>query len=769
MSEIKRKESPLARSRAPIYQEESRLRQRKRKLVDRWMRWVIAGGGFAIIATVLAILFFIGIEVLPLFQSAEIVRSKSFSVEEILDSPDTTEVRPVAVGLEEHKELGYLILEEGTFQFFSVNDGSPRERFVLEEFQGDRITSAWQSLDGRQIVLGTEGGKILEVLLDFNPEFYEGTRSFEPQIATRLLAVETEETALEYVTFAGGSDGSMGIGTITNDGRVVVHVQEFEETLFGEIEVTSSRFELNGLLSAEPSAVAIDEAVRNVYVGTSEGMVYHWSIGIQRDPEFIGVTRRIREDNTAITALTFLIGGRTLLVGDVRGNVTAMALVRDSTSTRGWRLTRIHEMESHPTAVIAFAPSARGKGFISGDETGNLYLQHTTSERFLAQFHHSDGAPLRFVHYAPKADGAITLDTENRLDVWNIENEHPEAGFQALFRRVWYEGYNGPEYVWQSSAATDDFEPKLSVVPLIFGSIKGTIYALILAVPLAIFAALYTSQFMHSTLRNYIKPTIEIMAALPSVVLGFLAGLWLAPIIEKVVPGVFLMFFVLTGLILIVSLVWRQIPQRLRGRFRPGIEATLLVPVIVLGVWISLKLSGSAEVLFFDGNFTQWIFDSFDLRYDQRNALIVGFAMGFAVIPIIYTISEDSLSNVPRHLISGSLALGATRWQTAVRVVIPTAAAGIFSAIMIGFGRAVGETMIVLMATGNTPIMDWNPFNGFRTLAANIAVEIPEAPHGGTLYRVLFLTALLLFLITFAINTIAEIVRQRVREKYQKL
>jgi phosphate transport system permease protein len=143
--------------------------------------------------------------------------------------------------------------------------------------------------------------------------------------------------------------------------------------------------------------------------------------------------------------------------------------------------------------------------------------------------------------------------------------------------------------------------------------------------------------------------------------------------------------------------------------------------------------------------------------------------MGFAVIPIIYTISEDAMSNVPQHLISGSLALGATRWQTAVRVVIPTAAAGVFSAVMIGFGRAVGETMIVLMATGNTPIMDWNIFNGFRTLSANIAVEIPEAPRGGTLYRVLFLTALLLFIITFLVNTGAEIVRQRVREKYQKL
>ncbi len=155
--------------------------------------------------------------------------------------------------------------------------------------------------------------------------------------------------------------------------------------------------------------------------------------------------------------------------------------------------------------------------------------------------------------------------------------------------------------------------------------------------------------------------------------------------------------------------------------------------------------------------------------YDQRNCLVVGLAMGFAVIPIIFTIAEDAFSAVPSSLTAASLALGASRWQTAIRVVVPTASPGVFSAVMIGLGRAIGETMIVLMATGNTPIMDWSPFNGMRTLSANIAVEIPEAPVGGTLYRVLFLSALLLFALTFALNTVAEIVRQRLRDRYRAI
>jgi len=153
--------------------------------------------------------------------------------------------------------------------------------------------------------------------------------------------------------------------------------------------------------------------------------------------------------------------------------------------------------------------------------------------------------------------------------------------------------------------------------------------------------------------------------------------------------------------------------------------------------------------------------------YAQRNALIVGFVMGFTVIPLIFTISEDAMSNVPPYLTSASLALGASRWQTTWRVILPTASPGIFSATIIGFGRAVGETMILLTATGNTPIMEWNIFNGMRTLAANIAVELPEAPQYSTLYRTLFLGALVLFVLTFLINTVAEITRQHLREKYK--
>jgi phosphate transport system permease protein len=200
-----------------------------------------------------------------------------------------------------------------------------------------------------------------------------------------------------------------------------------------------------------------------------------------------------------------------------------------------------------------------------------------------------------------------------------------------------------------------------------------------------------------------------------------------------------------------------------------GSEIAVIVPLLLLAGWVSFAIGPLAESNLLGTDTRQWLLDRFGITYDQRNSLVVGLAMGFAVIPIIFTISEDAFSSVPSNLTAASLALGASHWQTATRIVLPTASPGIFSAIMVGFGRAVGETMIVLMATGNTPLLDWSIFNGMRTLSANIAVEIPEAPHGGTLYRVLFLAAAMLFALTFIVNTIAEIVRQRLRDRYKAI
>jgi phosphate transport system permease protein len=338
------------------------------------------------------------------------------------------------------------------------------------------------------------------------------------------------------------------------------------------------------------------------------------------------------------------------------------------------------------------------------------------------------------------------------------------------------------------------------------------------------------------------------MASLPSVVLGFIAALVLAPFVQSTLPAVLAAFVAVPAAFVAGAYLWQLLPGRWQVRYGGWQRFLVTAACLPLGVLAAARAGPWLERLLFAGDVELWLdgqrgsarggwvllmlplavlavalavrpFDVWLRRaaarwdaaryaqadflkflgaaaaalgiawalasaltalgldprgsvfgtYVQRNALIVGFVMGFAIIPIIYTLAEDALSSVPEHLRLASLAAGATPWQTAMRVIVPTAMSGLFSAVMIGLGRAVGETMIVLMATGNTPVMSWNVFDGFRTLSANIAVELPEAVENSTHYRTLFLAALILFAMTFVLNTFAELVRQRFRRRAYQL
>jgi len=229
------------------------------------------------------------------------------------------------------------------------------------------------------------------------------------------------------------------------------------------------------------------------------------------------------------------------------------------------------------------------------------------------------------------------------------------------------------------------------------------------------------------------------------------------------------MLVLLPVAVVLAAALWQGVPVMWRRRMTATRELALITGLLAAVSVLAFTAEKGIERVLFAGDLKGWLLLAAGITYDQRNAVVVGFALGFAVIPIIFTLAEDAFSNVPPSLISASLALGASRWQAARTVAIPAASPGLFAAVMTGLGRAVGETMIVLMATGNTPILSFSPFNGMRTMSACIAVELPEAPYGGTLYRVLILTALLLFAMTFVINTAAVMISNRLRKRFGRL
>lgn len=305
--------------------------------------------------------------------------------------------------------------------------------------------------------------------------------------------------------------------------------------------------------------------------------------------------------------------------------------------------------------------------------------------------------------------------------------------------------------------------------PLAWGTLKAALAAMLFATPIALGAAIYSALFMTARLRSRIKPALELMEAVPGVVVGFIAGLVLAPWVERHLASTLLLIVWLPLSAALAGALWHLLSARLR-RFIPHSWAGLwLIPWLVAMVAFALWLAPLIEQHWLGGDLSRLLDQRYGMDYATRNALIVGIAMGFSVIPSIYALAEDALADVPHTLMEGAQALGASRWQALWKVALPTAAPGIFSAVMIGAGRAVGETMIVLMASGNTALFSASPFEGLRSLSAAIAIELPEASPGGLTYHLLILAALALFLFTFLVNTLAEVVRQRLRRRYNQL
>ena len=755
--------SPMTTTSAPkridFNTPELQRKRRIRALKDHLTRWYVFIGGLAVLGAITLIFFFLGYVVLPLFQGADLNAKQAITPVWMQDAG-----KPLMLSVEEQNQVGMRVSDQGMVLFFNAKNGDELSRVNLPLPADTHVTSLGEDQPGNPVVaLGLSNGQALVFRHTYKVSYPDGNKTITPAIeypyGQAPVALDPQGRALDHVNLSV-NDSTLVLAGSTGAQLHVLSLASEENMMTGEVTNSETRIELPQM-TEKVKALYIDPRQQWLYVINGRAQADVFSL---REKSLNGRYKLAEDATTEITASTQLVGGISLILGDSTGTLSQWFMARDPDGEQRFKHIRSFKMGDSP--IVEITAEQRRKGFLALDAAGEIGVFHSTAHRTLLVEKVAEGPGIMAL--SPRAN-RIIVEEGGKLLPLTLKNPHPEVSWSALWSKVWYENYDEPKYVWQSTAANTDFEPKMSLAPLTFGTLKAAFYAMLLAAPLAVAASIYTAYFMAPSLRRKVKPVIELMEAMPTVILGFFAGLFLAPYVEGHLPGIFSLLMLLPIGILLAGFTWSRLPESIRLRVPDGWESLILIPVILFIGWLSLYMSPFMEAWFFGGDMRLWISHDLGITYDQRNALVVGLAMGFAVIPNIYSIAEDAVFSVPRGLTLGSLALGATPWQTMTRVVILTASPGIFSALMIGMGRAVGETMIVLMATGNTPVMEMNLFEGLRTLAANVAVEMPESEVGGSHYRVLFLSALVLLLFTFIMNTLAELIRQRLRKKYSSL
>jgi phosphate transport system permease protein len=728
-------------------------KDKKRWLKDRLVRFSVTCGGVSVLAALVLIFIYLAMVILPVFSDADI---------QVSDNPKSLNVNnAVALSVDEYGKHAFTIENSGKVQFWDL-DTQNSDSYFSEQIIAAPVAFARNTPAENWFAFATNSGDITFFSPEFSAPLYKPNSIAEPKVQ-RLNTIErflsvTESNGAEIEHFAFSRHGSqLTITAQLTDQRLLV--KWYQADLQGNYHQQASQW-LSTKFSQQDQILMTPDGNTLYLRAGSELAVLTLSQSQFSVRELVDLS--LSDEKHAVKTIDLLSGAYSLLVTHNDGQVSQWF---DVLKDKQRSLTHIRDFQL-AEEVQFILPDTYRKGFYSFYKNGTLQSHYTTSEKLSLFERAFEKSPELAAMSANELHLVALIDDEIRVAA--VDNEYPQISLSSLWQKVWYESYPEPAYVWQSTSANDDFEEKFSLIPITFGTIKAALFAMLFATPIAVLGAIYTAYFMSPRMRRVVKPSIELMEALPTVIIGFLAGLWFAPIVETHLTAVFSLMIALPLSALLTGLVWYVIPKGFTRRFSNGWHALILIPVLVITIICVFLLGNQIEALLFGGDIRTFL-AGYGIGFDQRNALVVGFAMGFAVIPTIFTIAEDAIFSVPKHLSDGSLALGATAWQTLIYVVLLTASPGIFSAIMMGLGRAVGETMIVLMATGNTPILDWNILEGMRTLSATIAVELPESEVGGSHFRLLFLAALLLFVFTFAVNFLAEWVRQRLRDKYRAL
>jgi phosphate transport system permease protein len=732
--------------------------------MDVLARRVIFLGGVGVLLAVSGLFLFLGIEVLPLFQGAK--TSSPITISSTIEDP-------LLIGASTDGTSGFVLSQNGFIQPLELKkNGTPQQWNTLLAPSSNVQSAEWFQ-DTQTLLIGTTDGIL-----------HKGHISFDTTLNPSMLLsiqwdapVQLGESPLIQLDKWQTRTRNTVAAISENEGQATVYilVEEQVPLPFAESAKKSrEHFEIQLDKTISPRKVLIGPFGESMLILTQVGsvLIYEYKSN-QWTPTFN--SELFVDPEKRIVSIYPIQGRKSFYLTDAKGGHHIATLQNPpNTPDSRWSLQIIRTFPNEGTPLRAFAASTSNKAVLVATDDALLLRYATTGK---TRWRQPVEYPSVSVLLGSRYEQMLLLQENGYIVSLQLEDPHPESGWKSAFAKIRYEGHAAPEFMWQSTGGADSYETKLSLVPLLFGSFKGTLFALLFSIPIALTAAIYTSQFLHPRLRGWVKPTVELMASFPSVVLGFIAALWLAPALENHIPSFFLLCLSVPLSALVGAWLWKRLPQSVQRRVPDGFEFILLIPLLLalaVGAWFAGPILEAIFCRIKDpvtgqsmADFRLWYEQITSGHFQQRNALVIGIVMGFAISPVIYTLAEDALSSVPRSLVSGSLALGANRWQTTFNIILPTASAGIFSAIMLGMGRAIGETMILLMATGNTPIMNGDIFSGMRTLAANIAIELPEAPADSTLYRTLFLGAMVLFVLTFILNTFAELLREKLRRRYR--
>ena len=550
---------------------------------DRIMTKTIIGGGFTVIVAVFGILFFLLAVTIPLFQSAAV---------EDRQHPAPSSPVPGTWGLD----------PSGTLPFVY---GNGKNIFFLDKTTGNLSSVPVSLPDGETVCahsydasltaypIATESGKVGLIHVHSGLNVHGRTNAHGPDKAgaeAGPLYPLTENGSvpgkISGIAYADAGERKIFTATVeTEQGtRLLLMTLEESRSLLHEGELAPSGFhDLTDQLEGRPTAMLPGASGDSLVIATDADKLLYFSydedgetwVRRQMIPTPLGKGEKM-------TSVNWLFGDMSLVIGGDRGSLKIFSLYPhsrpDGTSLRLFGQTRQFSPMDGP--VQHYAASGINRSFLVSTPRELRLCYGTTADiRW-------NSGPLEFVPVQLAANtefnAAIAVDPSGNIHFFSLEDKHPEAGAKALVGKIWYEGYDSPKWLWQSVGGTDDYESKLSLMPLVFGTLKGTLYALVFAVPVAVTAAIYTAHFMAPAVKRVVKPVMEIMASLPSVVLGFFGALYLAPRMEDKVPALLCMAVLIPGLAALIAWFWTTRPAAWRNKFSRGVEYIVMTPVILL-------------------------------------------------------------------------------------------------------------------------------------------------------------------------------------------